>query len=137
MAWSKRSEQMKETTQEMCESPTTNTGGLVAAQGWRKPCLGHSNQLKEGRVGCREESDPFIVVRDGKTDHKAKGWAERQSKQRTDPGKRLFPLRVSSSLLALGTRIVSTGYDASPTARLSEEPYAGKSHVGICEGGAG
>jgi hypothetical protein len=84
-----------------------------------------------------EESDSFIVVRDGKTDHMAKGWAERQSKQRTDPGKGLFPVRVSSSLLALGTGIVSTGYDAGPIARLSEEPYAGKPHVGICEGGTG
>ena len=50
--------------------------------------MGHSDQLTEGWVGCREESDPFIVVRDGKTDHMAKGWAERQGKQRTDLGKR-------------------------------------------------
>ena len=30
---------------------------------------------------------------------------------------------------------MSTGHDAGPIARLSEEPYAGKPHVGICEGG--
>ena len=93
-------------------------------------------QLKEGVCESGEGSDPLIVVRDGRADHKAKGWAERQREHSTHDGKGLFPKTVSRSLLALVGRF---GYSVSkpcPFARLSEEPCAGKSHAGICEGGA-
>jgi hypothetical protein len=135
VACRKRSEEMKETTPEESESPTMNTGDLVAIHGRQMPLGVCPDQLTEGRAGCREESDPFVVVRDGRTDHMAKGWAERQSEQRTDPGRRMLPIRVSSSLLAFGVGVSSIGRDADPVARLSEEPCAGKPHAGICEGG--
>ncbi len=93
-------------------------------------------QLKEGiRVGG-EESDSPIVVRDGRTDHKAKGRAERQREQSTHDGIGLIPADVSSSLLAIGERIGHDVFDTVSTARFSEEPGAGKPHAGICEGGA-
>ena len=66
VACRKRSEEMKETTPERSESPTMNTGDLAAVHGRRKPRVGRPDQLKEGRATCREESDPEIVVRDGR-----------------------------------------------------------------------
>ncbi len=132
-----RSEQMKETTQELSESLTMNTGDLAATPGRQRPDGGRPDQLKEGRAASSEESDPSIVVRGGRTDHTAKGWAEGQREHRTDPGIRMIPPRVSSSLLAFGVRILSIGKDAGPATRLSEEPCAGKPHAGICEGGTG
>ena len=93
------------------------------------------NQLKEVADGCGEESDPPIVVGDGRADHMAKGWAERQREQSTHRGRRLLPSPVSSSLLALAADIWFIASDARPSARLSEEPCAGKPHAGICEGG--
>ena len=93
-------------------------------------------QLEEVAVGCGKESDSPIVVRDGRTDHMAKGWAERQREQSTHCGRRMLSISVSSSLLALAVGIWSIGSDARPSARLSEEPCAGKPHAGICEGGA-
>ncbi len=44
----------------------------------RRPSRGEPDQLKEDRFVLGEESDPPIVVRDGKTDHTAKRWADRQ-----------------------------------------------------------
>ena len=85
---------------------------------------------------CGKESDPSIVVRDGRTDHKAKGWAERQSEQSTHHGKRMLPIPVSRTLLALAADVWFNESDTMPIARLSEEPCAGKPHAGICEGGA-
>ena len=81
--------------------------------------------------------NPLIVVRDGKADHKAKGWAERQSEQSTHVGKGLFPSNVSRSLFASGLCGVTLCATSSSSARLSEEPIAGKPHDGICEGDAG
>ena len=58
-------------------------------------------QLKEG-VGRCEESDPSIVVRDGKTDHTAKGWAVIHRGQSTHARERKVPSKsVSSTLIAL------------------------------------
>lgn len=134
-------------------APRTRETSLLALSGNRQDV---DVQLKEGviesgenrsavEIACRRQpggrakrgnSDPLIVVRDGRTDYKAKGWAERQREQSTHDGKGLFPKTVSRSLLALVGRF---GYSVSkpcPFARLSEEPCAGKSHAGICEGGA-
>ena len=88
-------------------------------------------QLEEVAVGCGKESDSLIVVRDGRTDHMAKGWAERQSEQSTHCGRGLLPRSVSSSLLALAAENWFIDPDALSNARLSEEPCAGKSHAGI------
>ncbi len=92
------------------------------------------NHLKEVVDGCGEESDPPIVVGDDRTDHMAKGWAERQREQSTHRGRRLLPNPVSSPLLALASGIWFIESDARPSARLSEEPCAGKPRAGICEG---
>ena len=93
-------------------------------------------QLEEVAVGSGKESDPPIVVRDGRADHMAKGWAERQSEHSTHRETRAFSIPVSRTLLALVADIWFIGSDAQPSARHSEEPCAGKSHAGICEGGA-
>jgi hypothetical protein len=95
-----------------------------------------NDQLEGGIDVCDEESDSPIVVRDGKTDHMAKEWAERQSEQSTHRGRRMLPVPVPSTLLAIEAWIWFIGPDAKPTARHSEEPCAGKPHAGICEGGA-
>jgi hypothetical protein len=94
-----------------------------------------ANQLKEDRRDGAEESDPPIVVRDGRADHMAKGWAERQREHSTHLGRRLLPFEVSSTLLAIAAGLCFDEADARPSARLSEEPGAGKPHAGICEGG--
>ena len=96
---------MKETTPEQSESPTMNTGGLVASHGSEAALAGRPDQLKEGRAACREESDSAIVVRDGRTDHKAKGWAERNRSQSTHATGRNAPVKsVSSALTALNRK---------------------------------
>ena len=94
------------------------------------------NQLKGDHRDGAEESDPPIVVRDGRAGHMAKGWAERQREHSTHLGGRLLPVQVSSTLLAMAAGIRFDEADAKPSARLSEEPGAGKPHAGICEGGA-
>jgi len=93
-------------------------------------------QLEEGADGSGKESDPPIVVRDGRADRMAKGWAERQRKQSTHRGRRLLPVPVQRTLLASKAKFWFNGADTEPSARLSEEPCAGKPHAGICEGGA-
>ena len=93
-------------------------------------------QLKVVGSGSGKESDPSVVVRDGRADHMAKGWAERQREQSTHRGRRLLPSAVSRTLLALATKFWLIGSGTESSARLSEEPCAGKPHAGICEGGA-
>jgi len=114
-------------------APRTREASPLALSGNRQDV---DVQLKEGVFESGEESDPLIVVRDGRADHKAKGWAERQREQSTHDGKGLFPKNVSRSLLALVGRFEYSVLKPCPFARLSEEPCAGKSHAGICEGGA-
>ena len=80
-------------------APRTREASPLALSGTRQDV---DVQLKEGVCESGEESDPLIVVRDGRADHKAKGWAERQREQSTHDGKGLFPKIVSSSLLASG-----------------------------------
>ena len=48
-----------------------NSGGLCASS-----VRGRFNQLTEGELKSNQESDSSIVVRDGRADHMAKGWAE-------------------------------------------------------------
>ena len=93
-------------------------------------------QLEGVAGGCGKESDPPIVVRDGRADHMAKGWAERQREHSTHRGRRMLPIPVSRTLLAIAADVRFNELDAEPSARLSEEPCAGKPHAGICEGGA-
>ena len=93
------------------------------------------HQLEEGAGGCGEESDSPIVVRDGRADHMAKGWAEGQREQSTHRGRGMLPATVSRTLLVIVARFRFIGSETAPGARLSEEPCAGKPHAGICEGG--
>lgn len=87
--------------------------------------------------GSGKESDPPIVVRDGRADYTAKEWAERYRKQRTHGGRGMLLRTVSSYLVALGCRFDRLYLNRRPYARLSEDPCAGKPHAGICEGDAG
>ena len=107
-------------------------------------------QLKEELNVGGEESDSPIVVGDGKTDHMGKGRTVRLSEQSTDASGKLVPKKsVSSTLLELKGKArlepeywFCTLYRQSrtmnpcrqPLRDLTEEPYAGKPHVGICEG---
>ena len=65
-------------------------------------------QRKEGSATGHQESDPLIVVRDGRTDHTAKERAERQRGQSTHARGLSCPgISVSSSLAALRTKAES------------------------------
>ena len=94
-----------------------------------------SHQLTEETNESLEESDPPIVVRDGRADHTAKGRAGGQREHSTHRGRGLRPIPVSRTLLATWAELGFIEPDAEPRARLSEEPCAGKPHAGICEGG--
>jgi len=62
-------------------------------------------QLKEGAIDRAEESDPPIVVRDGKTDHTAKRWADKHRNQSTRARGRSAPIQsTSSTLIALNRK---------------------------------
>ena len=64
-------------------------------------------QLKEEPGAISGESDPPIVVRDGRTDHKAKGRADVHRGQSTHAGERKAPRKsVSSTLSALNRKAV-------------------------------
>jgi hypothetical protein len=66
---------------------------------------GMDDQLKEGVGVGGEESDPPIVVRDGRTDHKAKGRAGGQRGQSTHAGGRnALRQSVPSTLTALARK---------------------------------
>lgn len=63
------------------------------------------DQLKEDANEGREDSDPPIVVRDGRTDHTAKGRAGSQCAQSTDARGRNVPKQsISSTLGALNRK---------------------------------
>lgn len=73
------------------------------------------DQLKEGSDG-EEESDSSIVVRDGRTDHMAKGWAGRHRSQSTHArGKNVPTQSVSRTLTALNQKA-----DKSPKHRFGD-----------------
>jgi RNA-directed DNA polymerase len=62
-------------------------------------------QLTEGAVEGVEESDPPIVVRDGKTDHTAKEWTDKHRNQSTHARERNAPIQsMSSTLIALNRK---------------------------------
>ena len=98
-----------------------NSGGLLAYSKrgrMNQQTEGHPKGIKE--VGVRS----VIVLRDGKTDHMGKELTSRLKVQgaHVKRGKQILYKRVSSTLLELKLR------------NRSEEPYAGKPHVGICKG---
>ncbi len=91
-------------------------------------------QLTEVKLTNTQESDSSIVVRDGRADHMAKGWAEWITEQSTQAEK------LSASHFMLVTHPVQIEDLRPISCKLlrvqSEEPYAGIPHVGICEGAA-
>jgi len=85
------------------EGGTLNSGGpgRKPAEAIHPPKAG-CDQRKEDTVRTLRESDPLVVVRDGRTDHMAKGWEERQSGQSTHARERITPIQsVSRTLSAL------------------------------------
>ena len=102
----KRNDKMKATSPDNeSRSPRTREASPRSLDGPR--LLGGTiDQLKEDSGGG-EESDPSIVVRDGRTDHTAKGWAGRHRSQSTHArGKNVPTQSVSSTLTALNRKAV-------------------------------
>ena len=106
-----------------------NLGGLCVPSK-----RGKLNQLTEVKLKSTQESDSSIVVRDDRANHMAKGWAEWITEQSTQAEK------LSAShfkLVTLPVQIENLWQISCKLLRVqSEEPYAGKPHVGICEGAA-
>jgi len=94
---------------------------------------GGSYQLNGGGSVGRQESDPSIVVRDGRAVHMAKGWAERITEHSTQAEALSAPL--SSLPRTLFNLTICSSRCKSLRVR-SEEPCAGIPHAGICEGAA-
>jgi hypothetical protein len=117
---------------------TLNSGGPEPIHGRIRSKVARRDRRQGDAAGRFRESDPPIVVRDGRTDYMAKGWAEGQGKQSTHARERNTPDQsVSRSLLATGARGVSIRRARKSDARLFEEPGAVVPHAGICEGGTG
>ena len=109
VVWIDRNDKMKETlpNHESLSPRTRETStrsfsslsllGLAGAKD-------NHDQLKEGAIGV-EESDPKIVVRDGKTDHMAKMRAGEHRNDSTHAREKNVPIKsVSSSLIALNQK---------------------------------
>ena len=93
---------------------------------------GKLNQLTEVKLTNTQESDSSIVVRDGRADHMAKGWAEWITEQSTQAGELSVPhyMLVTHPVQPEDLQLLSC-----KLLRVHlEEPYAGVPHVGICEG---
>ena len=67
-------------------------------------------QPKEEPGAISGESDPPIVVRDGRTDHKAKGRADVHRGQSTHAGERKAPRKSVSSTLSALNRTTNGSY---------------------------
>jgi len=103
------------------EGGTLNSGGPASAPPeaiWLQRINGF--QRKEGAAQGDRESDPPIVVRDGRTGHTAKGRADGQSGQSNHARERNAPERsVSRSLSALGVKArASPGHRFRSLSRL-------------------
>jgi len=117
---------------------TLNSGGpeCEPAAVERRPRADHV-QRQEDVMWTFRESDPLIVVRDGKTGHRAKGRAGRQRKQSTHLRTRILLANGVKLPACIGNRPCHTVTELVPFARLPEEPGAVIPHAGICEGGVG
>ena len=91
---------------------------------------GSATQLTEERARLTGKSDPFIVVGDGKAAHKANGWA------RLHLGNANTTRREGSRQMCQESYSKYQNQTVCFWAGNREEPYAGKPHVGICEGAA-
>lgn len=108
---------MKETSPEKESFPPRTREASIPSVGGPDPRPDGTDQLKEDGVAGMEESDPFILVRGGRTDHTpahgfggagtAKGWAGWQRGQCTHARGRNVPTQsVSSTLTALNRKAV-------------------------------
>lgn len=95
-------------------------------------------QRQEDATGARRESDPPIVVRDGRADHMAKGRAEGQRGQSTHARERITPIRsVSSTLSALGAKARrDPDHRFRGLARLLDRQMLGEAFAGLRKGAA-
>ena len=95
---------MKETSPENeSPSPRTREASAPPLDGLRL-LGGGPAQLKEDRTEGAEESDPGIVVRDGRTDHMAKDRAGKHRSQSTHAKGTKVPMKSVSSTLAVLNR---------------------------------
>ena len=96
----------KRTDDRPAEGGALNSGRLIApSAGGIHLQRSNDIQPQEGVARSHQESDLPIVVRDGNTDHMAKGQAGKQRGQSTHARDRNTPARsVSSTLSALGTK---------------------------------
>lgn len=98
---------MKETSPEKESFPPRTREASSPAECGSDPRPDVTGQLKEDGAEGPEESDPFIVVRGGRTDHTAKGRAGWQCSQSTHArGKNVPKQSVSRSLAALNQKAV-------------------------------
>jgi len=108
---------MKETSPENESFPPRTREASIPSVGGPDPRPDGTDQLKEDGVAGMVESDPFILVRGGRTDHTpahgfgdagtAKGWAGWQRGQCTHARGRNVPTQsVSSTLTALNRKAV-------------------------------
>jgi hypothetical protein len=108
---------------------STNLGDLCAPS-----IIGRYHQLNEGKLLSNQESDSSIVVRDGRADHMAKGWAEWITEHSTQAEDLLAP---HFKLVTHPVQTENLRLTCRELLRVqSEEPYAVVPHVGICEGAA-
>ncbi len=139
-----RNDKMKVTSpRKESRSPRTREGSPHSLDGLR--LLGDTiDQLKEDSGGG-EQSDPSIVVRDGRTDHRRckesvhppwrrEGQEDKASKALT--ARKVCPRsRCQAPCLQREVEVTMRIGASLPSVRSSEEPCAGKPHAGICEGG--
>ena len=92
------------------------------------PLMGSVTQLNEECMLRLGESDPFIVVGDGRTDHRAKGRAQLHLCSANNLGRVGSHFSCQESYINISTEINLL------KASNCEEPYAVVPHVGICEG---
>ena len=103
-----RNEEMKETSPEKESFSPRTWEGFTSSPGRIFLEGDNSDQLKEDRAEEAKQSDPSIVVRDGRADHKAKGRAGKHCSQSTHVrGTNALKQNVSSSLAALNWKAVA------------------------------
>jgi hypothetical protein len=116
---------------------TLNSGGPEHAPEDAARCLtDERDQPTEGAIRMLRESDPLIVVRDGKAGHKAKEWAGCNASTAHTTG-HVDPDEGVTLPACIGGRFRHSVRELVSCARIPEEPGAVIPHAGICEGGVG
>ena len=98
------------------------------------PTGAYSDQPHKDAVQTLRESDPLIIVRDGRAVHMANGRAAMQREQSTHRGTRLLPTRGVKLPACKGDGLWHPVPGLVPRARIPEEPGAVVPHARICGG---